>query len=150
MAGLGELYQEILLEHNSKPHNFRILDQATQCAEGFNPLCGDQLSLYLTIEDDLITDVGVETKGCAISKASASMMTESIKGKSIEEAQKIFEGFRRMLTRAPSEEFDADLLGDLEALSGVSKYPARIKCATLSWHTLQSALLEKQEPASTE
>ena len=150
MYDLQEIYQELVMDHSRRPRNSKRLEKPDRQAEGFNPLCGDQLSLYLAIEDDLITDVGVETKGCAISKASASLMTESIKGKSIEEAHKIFEGFRRMLTRVPSEEDDADLLGDLEALSGVSQYPARIKCATLSWHTLQSALLEKQEATSTE
>ena len=150
MYDLQEIYQELVMDHSRRPRNFKRLENPDRQAEGFNPLCGDQLTLYLAVEDDRITDVGVETKGCAISKASASLMTESIKGKSIEEAHKIFEGFRRMLTRVPSEEDDADLLGDLEALSGVSQYPARIKCATLSWHTLQSALLEKQEAASTE
>ena len=150
MADLGELYQEILLEHNSRPKNFRQLEDATATADGFNPLCGDQISLYLKVEDDLITDVAVEARGCAISTASASMMTESIKGKSIEEAKKIFETFRGMVTRAPGEEFDGGSLGDLEVLAGVSEYPARIKCATLSWHTLQSALLENQKVASTE
>ena len=150
MYDLQEIYQELVMDHSRRPRNFKKLQEPDRQAEGFNPLCGDQLTLYLALEDDLITDVGVETKGCAISKASASLMTESIKGKSIEEAQKIFDGFRRMLTRVPSEEFDADLLGDLEALSGVSQYPARIKCATLSWHTLQSALLENQKVATTE
>ena len=150
MYDLQELYQEVVMDHNRRPRNSKKLDDPDRQAEGFNPLCGDQLTLYLALEDDLITDVGVEAKGCAISTASASMMTESIKGKSIEEAKKIFETFRGMVTRVRGEEFDADSLGDLEVLAGVSEYPARIKCATLSWHTLQSALLEDQEVASTE
>ena len=150
MYDLRELYQEVVMDHNRRPRNFKKLDKPDRCAEGFNPLCGDQLTLHLALEGDLITDVGVEAKGCAISKASASMMTESIKGKRVAEARKIFEGFRHMVTRAPGEEFEPDSLGDLEVLSGVSEYPARIKCATLSWHTLQSALQEEQEAASTE
>jgi nitrogen fixation NifU-like protein len=150
MYDLRELYQEVVMDHNRRPRNSKKLEDPDRQAEGFNPLCGDQLTLYLALEDDLITDVAVEARGCAISTASASMMTESIKGKSIEEAKKIFETFRGMVTRAPGEEFDGGSLGDLEVLAGVSEYPARIKCATLSWHTLQSALLENQKVASTE
>ena len=150
MYDLRELYQEVVMDHNRRPRNSKKLEDPDRQAEGFNPLCGDQLTLSLALEDDLITDVAVEARGCAISTASASMMTESIKGKSIEEAKKIFETFRGMVTRAPGEEFDGGSLGDLEVLAGVSEYPARIKCATLSWHTLQSALLENQKVASTE
>ena len=139
MAGLGELYQEILLEHNSKPHNFRILDQATQCAEGFNPLCGDRITLYLEVADGVITDVGFQGIGCAISRASASMMTQSIKGQTLARAGEMFDAFRRMMTE-PGAELDYETLGDLESLSGVVEFPTRIKCAILAWHTLQSAL----------
>jgi len=150
MYDLRELYQEVVMDHNRRPRNSKKLEDPDRQAEGFNPLCGDQLTLYLALEDDRITDVAVEARGCAISTASASMRTESSKGKSIEEAKKIFETFRGMVTRAPGEEFDGGSLGDLEVLAGVSEYPARIKCATLSWHTLQSALLENQKVASTE
>lgn len=152
MNDLQELYQEMVMDHNRRPRNFRKLEDATQTAEGFNPLCGDQLTLYLKVEDGVITDVGFQGKGCAISKASTSMMTEGVKGKTIEEAEKLFEEFRHMITRQPGEELDPDTsgLGDLEILSGVSKYPARIKCAVLSWHTLESILQGKEDNASTE
>ena len=150
MYDLEELYQEVLLDHNRRPRNSQKPEGANRTAEGFNPLCGDRLTLYLKVDDGVITDVGCQAAGCAISKASASMMTESIKGKNTTEADRIFRAFRRMVTREPSEDHDDDALGDLEYLGGVSAYPARIKCATLSWHTLQSALEEKEETASTE
>ena len=138
------------MDHNRRPRNFRKPEGANRTAEGFNPLCGDQITLYLTLEDNVIKDVGFQAAGCAISKASASMMTEGIKGKTREEAERIFGEFRYMVTREPGKEFDADLLGDLEILQGVSEYPARIKCATMSWHTLKAALNNEQETASTE
>ena len=154
MYDLQELYQEIVLDHSRKPRNFGKLEDATGTGEGFNPLCGDQITLYLKIEDDTISDIGFEGVGCAISKASASMMTQGIKGKSTEETQRIFEEFRRMITNSTDGDYDAELLGDLEILSGVSKYPARIKCAVLSWHTLNAALSDSlnggTEPVSTE
>ena len=128
----------MLMDHNRRPRNFQKLDDANRSAEGFNPLCGDQVTLYLKVDhDDKIEDIGFQGVGCAISKASASMMTDVVKGLSIKDAEAIFDSFRHMLT---NEEYDADLLGDAEILSGVSKYPARIKCAVLSWHTLKSAL----------
>ena len=150
MYDLRELYQEIVMDHNRRPRNFHKLEEANRTADGFNPLCGDQINLYLVVEDDVITDVGFEGAGCAISKASASMMTESVKGKSVAEAENIFDAFRHMITRKPDEGFDADMLGDLEILSGVSGYPARIKCATLSWHTLKSALNGQGKQIKTE
>ena len=138
MYDLQELYQDVLMDHNRRPRNFQKLDDANRSAEGFNPLCGDQVTLYLKVDhDDKIEDIGFQGVGCAISKASASMMTDVVKGLSIKDAEAIFDSFRHMLT---NEEYDADLLGDAEILSGVSKYPARIKCAVLSWHTLKSAL----------
>ena len=149
MAGLGELYQEILLEHNSKPRNYRQLDQATQCAEGFNPLCGDQITLYLEVADGVIIDVGFQGSGCAISRASASMMTQSIKGQTLARAGELFDAFRQMLTE-PGAELDYETLGDLESLSGVVEFPTRIKCAILAWHTLQSALNSSGESITTE
>ena len=145
MYDLEDLYQEIVMDHNRRPRNFKKLENAQRTAEGFNPLCGDQISLYLNVDDDgVIEDIGFEGAGCAISKATASMMTEAIKGKNVDKAEEIFEAFRHMLTRKPEEEYDYELLGDLEILQGVSQFPTRIKCATLSWHTLNSALGGKQ------
>ena len=150
MYDIDELYREVLLDHNRRPRNHRKLDDADSTAEGFNPLCGDQINLYLAVNDGVIADVGFEGKGCAISTASASMMTESIKGKTTEEAEEIFGAFRRMVTRVPSEDHDEDILGDLDVLGGVAAYPVRIKCAVLSWHTLQAALAKKERAVSTE
>ena len=145
MYDLEDLYQEVVMDHNRRPRNFKKLENAQRTAEGFNPLCGDQISLYLNVDDDgVIEDIGFEGAGCAISKATASMMTEAIKGKNVDKAEEIFEAFRHMLTRKPEEEYDYELLGDLEILQGVSQFPTRIKCATLSWHTLNSALDGKQ------
>lgn len=145
MYDLEDLYQEVVMDHNRRPRNFKKLENAQRTAEGFNPLCGDQISLYVNVDDDgVIEDIGFEGAGCAISKATASMMTEAIKGKNVDKAEEIFEAFRHMLTRKPEEEYDYELLGDLEILQGVSQFPTRIKCATLSWHTLNSALGGKQ------
>ncbi len=144
MAGLSDLYQEILLEHNSKPHNFKKVEEANQTADGYNPLCGDQITLYLKVMDGLIEDVGFQGTGCAISRASASMMTQSIKGQSVEKAQEIFGAFHHMITE-PGAEVDLDTLGDLETLSGVNEYPTRIKCAILAWHTMKAALSGESE-----
>ena len=138
MSGLNELYQEILLEHNSKPRNFKVLEDANQSAEGYNPLCGDQITLSVKVVDGVIDDVGFQGSGCAISRASASMMTQSIKGQSVEQAELIFDAFHHMMTE-PEDEVDLDTLGDLETLSGVNEYPTRIKCAILAWHTLHQA-----------
>jgi nitrogen fixation NifU-like protein len=149
MADLRELYQEILLEHNSKPRNFRKLPGANCTAEGYNPLCGDQITLYLNVEDDVIADVGFQGSGCAISRASASLMTQSIKGQSVAKVEEIFDAFHRMLTK-PGEPLDDNLLGDLEMLSGVAEFPTRIKCAILSWHTLRASLAGQRDAVSTE
>jgi nitrogen fixation NifU-like protein len=140
MNDVDELYQEVILDHNSRPRNFRELEDANRKGDGFNPLCGDQVSVYLKVEEGRIADIGFQARGCAISKSSASMMTESIKGKTVEQAEAIFAAFRRMIAAGSDDGHDADLLGDLEILAGVARYPARIKCATLSWHTLRSAL----------
>ena len=148
MSDLSELYQVILLEHNSKPRNYRKLDDANRTADGYNPLCGDQITLYLKVEDDVITDVGFQGVGCAISRASASMMTQSVKGQTVEKANEVFDEFRKMLTE-PGAELDYDELGDLEMLAGVSEFPTRIKCAILAWHTLHAAL-EGKDAVSTE
>ena len=149
MSDLNELYQEILLEHNSKPRNFRKLDQANHSADGFNPLCGDRISLYLQVEDGVITDVGFQGTGCAISRASASMMTQSIKGQKLETAEQVFEQFHKMLIE-PGAELDYDQLGDLETLAGVAEFPTRIKCAVLAWHTLRAALEGQSDGVTTE
>ena len=149
MSGLSDLYQEILLEHNSKPRNFRKLEEASQTSEGFNPLCGDQITLYLKVVDGVIDDVGFQGSGCAISRASASMMTQSIKGQSVERAEEIFDAFHHMITE-PGEELDLDTLGDLETLSGINEYPTRIKCAVLAWHTMKAALIGEANEVTTE
>ena len=150
MYDLRELYQEMVVDHSRKPRNFGELAEANHTAEGFNPLCGDQITVYLKVENAVVTDVSFVATGCAISKASASMMTEEIKGKSLSQIESLFEGFRGMVTRKPGDEFDASDLGDLEILSGVSQYPSRIKCATLSWHAMQAALSENRNGVSTE
>jgi len=149
MAGLSDLYQEILLEHNSKPHNFKTLEEVSHTSEGYNPLCGDQISLFLKVVDGVIDDVGFQGTGCAISRASASMMTQSIKGQTLEKAEEIFEAFHYMITE-PDGELDLDTLGDLETLSGVNEYPTRIKCAILAWHTMKAALSDDSTAVSTE
>ncbi len=149
MSGLNDLYQEILLEHNSKPRNFRNMEGATQSAEGFNPLCGDMITVFLAVSDGVITDVSFQGSGCAISRASASMMTQSVKGKTTQEAEKTFEAFRLMMTDLDAE-LDYDTLGDLESLSGVIEFPTRIKCAVLAWHTLRAALGGQTGAVTTE
>ena len=149
MAGLSDLYQEILLEHNSKPHNFKVLEESNHSYDGYNPLCGDQISLALNVVDGVIDDVGFQGTGCAISRASASMMTQSIKGQSLEKANEIFEAFHFMITE-PDGELDLDTLGDLETLSGVNEYPTRIKCAILAWHTMKAALDGDADGVTTE
>ena len=149
MSGLSDLYQEILLEHNSKPRNFRKLDQASQSAEGFNPLCGDQITVYLDVADGVITDVGFQGAGCAISRASASMMTQSVKGQTLTQATEVFDAFHQMMTE-PGADLDYDMLGDLESLAGIIEFPTRIKCAILAWHTLRAALEGKGDEVTTE
>ena len=152
MSYLQELYQEMVMDHNSRPRNFRKLEDADRSVEGYNPLCGDRFTIYLKVDDGVISDIGFQGSGCAISRASTSMMTESVKGKSRAEAGEIFDAFHRMITRDPGLDFDDpdDKLGDLEILSGVSEFPVRVKCAVLSWHTLQAALEGRAEPVSTE
>jgi nitrogen fixation NifU-like protein len=149
MSELEELYQEIIMEHSRTPRNFKEVVGANRSANGFNPFCGDNITLYVKEADGVVADVGFQGSGCAISRASASMMTESIKGKTSEQAERIFDAFHDMLTAGPSGEYDADALGDLEALAGVSEFPTRVKCATLSWHALKGAL-SGQEEVSTE
>ena len=136
-------------DHYVRPRNFGRFDDADSTSEGFNPFCGDTITLYLKLDNGLISDVAFEGAGCAISKASASLMTEGIKGKSREEATKVFAAVRKMFTGEDNEQDDVDL-GDIEVLSGVSAFPVRIKCATLCWHTLRAALEGSEEPVTTE
>ncbi len=150
MADLRELYQEVILEHSKAPRNFREPATANHKAEGYNPLCGDHFTVYLDLEDDgRIRDIGFQGSGCAISKASASMMTQSVKGKSREEAEKLFDHFHKLVTGQLANGSQPDL-GKLSVFAGVSEFPMRVKCATLAWHTLKAAIEGKQEPASTE
>jgi nitrogen fixation protein NifU and related proteins len=146
-AELGDLYQEVILDHNRQPRNFRPLD-AGRKAEGFNPLCGDHLTVYLRVDDGVITDVGFQGAGCAISKASASLMTDSIKGKSVADAMQLIERFQHMVTAPPTDLVRG--LGKLDALAGVCQFPVRVKCATLAWHTLRAALDSPDAVVSTE
>ena len=150
MSELSDLYQEVILDHNRSPRNFKKLDGADRKADGYNPLCGDQITVYVKLDNGVISEVSFLGSGCAISKASASMMTASLKGKTVAEAEAIFERVHRMLTGGSSPAVDAAELGKLAALSGVSNFPARVKCATLSWHTLRSALKGESGVASTE
>ena len=145
-----ELYQEIVMDHNRRPRNFGSMTDSTATSEGFNPLCGDQITLFLKVSEDIVEDISFEGVGCAISKSSASMMTEGVKGKSVEEALTVFQAFREMITAKSDGSKDSEILGDLEILKGVAQYPTRIKCATLSWHTLQAALQGAEPNISTE
>ncbi len=144
---LRDLYQQVILDHNRQPRNFRALAGARR-AEGANPLCGDHLTVYVRVDDGVITDIGFQGSGCAISKASASLMTESVKGKTVAEARTLFERFHRMIT-APADR-PAEPLGKLTALAGVRQFPIRVKCASLAWHTLASALDAQDAVVSTE
>lgn len=141
MNNLQDLYAEVVMDHNRRPRNFKKIEGADRSAEGFNPLCGDQIWLYLNLNaDGGISDIGYIAAGCAISKAAASMMSEAVKGASAEDARKVVDNFRVLITGGAGDDFDYDSLGDLEILQGVSNYPTRIKCATLPVHTLASAL----------
>lgn len=146
---MDELYRELIIDHGRRPRNFHALDSATHHKEGFNPLCGDKLTVYLQVENDKISEVSFQGSGCAISLASASMMTEVLKGKTLTEAETIFQQFHQLVTQAPSEN-QVLSLGKLAVLGGVSQYPARVKCATLCWHTTMAALHNNPEPVSTE
>ncbi len=136
---LTDLYQEIIIDHNRSPHNFHDMEEATHRAEGFNPLCGDRLTVYMKVEDGRITDASFKGSGCAISVASASLMTDMLKGRTPDEAERLFNEFHTLVT-TDGEGTDTEALGKLAALAGVRAYPARVKCATLCWHTLHNAL----------
>jgi nitrogen fixation NifU-like protein len=148
MSELSELYQQVILDHNKKPRNFRKLETANFSAEGYNPLCGDHLNVYLWLENDSVKDISFEGSGCAISKAAASMMTQAIKGKTKQEAEQLFTEFHRMVIGELEEE-NSPQLGNLRIFAGVRDFPVRVKCATLPWHTMHAAL-NKQPTISTE
>jgi nitrogen fixation NifU-like protein len=147
MSDLSDLYQEVILDHNRRPRNFHALADASHTAEGYNPLCGDRLTLYVKVADGVVSDVAFEGAGCAISKASASLMTDAVKGRTVAEAQALFDRFHRMVTTPPGQPVED--LGKLSVLAGVREFPVRVKCASLAWHTLKAAMA-KDKRTSTE
>ncbi|MGD1156762.1 MAG: Fe-S cluster assembly sulfur transfer protein SufU [Terriglobia bacterium] len=150
MSELKNLYQEVILDHSKRPRNFRPLEDADRHADGYNPLCGDKVTIYLRLLDDRIADISFQGSGCAISTASASILTETLKGKTRAEAEALFETFHNLVTGQPVKSADAPALGKLAVFSGVSEFPARVKCASLAWHTLRSALAGEPAVATTE
>lgn len=153
MSELDELYQDIVLDHGRRPRNFRVMESSNHEAEGFNPLCGDRIHLYLQVEDGIIGDVSIQGSGCAISTASASLLTEVLRGKTEDEARRVFQDVHDMITGDPTagrSDDEVEQLGKLAALSGVRQFPARVKCATLVWHTLIKALDGDDADAQTE
>lgn len=150
MSDLDDLYQEVILDHNRSPRNFRNMTEANRKSEGYNPLCGDQVTVYVRVEDGIIKDISFQGSGCAISKASASIMTIELKGKTEAEAGAIFDNVHHMLTGEGAMQDDLERLGKLAILSGVCKFPARVKCASLAWHTVNAALKGGNGVASTE
>lgn len=147
MSDLRELYQQVILDHNKKPRNFRVIDPASHRADGHNPLCGDRVSVFASIEDGVIKDLAFQGRGCAISTASASLMTELLSGKTVAEAEALFDEFHDLVT---SDRPVRPAMGKLAVLSGVREYPSRVKCATLAWHALQAALAHQSDPVATE
>ena len=150
MSDMRELYQSVILDHNKRPRNFRDVEGANRSAEGFNPLCGDEVKVTLAVEDGVVVDAGFTGSGCAISKASASLMTEGIKGRSLAEVEELFEGFHGLVTSEPGAEPETRGLGKLAVFAGVREFPIRIKCATLAWHAMRSALSGSGESVTTE
>jgi nitrogen fixation NifU-like protein len=150
MADLTELYQQIIIEHNRSPRNFKKLPHPTHAAEGSNPLCGDQIRVEVVLDGDRIADIGFQGSGCAISQAAASLLTGAVLGKTRVEAEALFQDVHAMLTSAPGASVDSARMGKLAALAGVRRFPARVKCASLSWHTLHAALHAAAEPVTTE
>jgi nitrogen fixation NifU-like protein len=150
MSDLAELYQQLIVDHNRNPRNFRELPNADRVAEGDNPLCGDRIKLFLRLEGERIAEAAFKGSGCAISKASASLMTQAVQGRSTVEAERLFRAFHAMVTAPPGTEPDTGELGKLAVFAGVRAYPARVKCANLPWHTLRAALELSGKPASTE
>ena len=150
MSNLRELYQQLILDHNKNPRNFRVMSSVDRTAEGHNPLCGDKVQIYLQVNDDRISDISFQGSGCAISKASASLMTDAIKGKTLTETDTLFQNFHTMVTAPSPNDADPDHMGKLAVFSGIRDYPARVKCATLAWHTLKAAIANAQTPVTTE
>ena len=150
MSELRELYQTTILDHNRKPRNFRVPEDANREADGYNPLCGDKVTVYLTVEDGVVRDVGFQGSGCAISTASASLMTQAVKGRPMDEVLARFDEFHELVTSDPQEEPDLERVGKLAVFAGVREFPMRVKCATLAWHTLRSAIEGGAETAVTE
>lgn len=154
MSDLRDLYQELIIDHSKNPRNFRVIEDADRFADGFNPLCGDRLRLYLKTDDDeKIVDAAFKGSGCAISTASASIMTSMLKGQTLDQAERLFETFHALVTRPETAEDPAHAgvgLGKMAVFAGVNEFPARVKCATLAWHTLKNALEDKHESAQTE
>ncbi len=149
MSELRDLYQEVILDHNKHPHNFGELTGADRHADGFNPLCGDKLAVYVNLDGDMITDVRFEGSGCAISKASASLMTDSVKGKTLVETRELFDRFLNLVTDGDVAD-DDEALGKLAVFAGVRDYPTRVKCASLAWHTLRAAVEDRHDVVTTE
>lgn len=150
MSALRELYQEVILDHNKSPRNFRKMEDATKSVEGYNPLCGDHYTLFVKMDGDVIQDVSFEGAGCAISKASASVMSSMLKGKTKTDAENLFQDFHKLVKGELNAEENVDKLGRLAAFAGVSEFPARVKCASLAWHTLHAAISEEANTVSTE
>jgi len=147
---LRELYQQVILDHNKSPRNFKKLESANRTAEGYNPLCGDKIDIFLDVEGDIVKNISFQGSGCAISKASASLMSEVVKGKSVQEAKKIFEKFHDLITGKLNEDDNIEELGKLAVLAGVKEFPIRVKCASLAWHTMLSALKNEEKTITTE
>lgn len=150
MSELSDLYQEVILDHNKSPRNFRKCEECNHNAEGYNPLCGDHIFVYINLQDDVIKDITFQGSGCAISKSSASLMTSILKGKTKEQAEELFGKFHDVVTSRIGEEQDLESLGKLAVFAGVRDYPARVKCASLAWHTMLNALKEESSKISTE
>lgn len=147
---LRELYQQVILDHNKSPRNFRIIEHPSHQAEGFNPLCGDRIDVFVNVKDGVIYDISFQGKGCAISKASASLMSAIVKGKPVEEAEKLFEKFHDLITGKLGDNPDLEELGKLAVLAGVREFPSRVKCASLAWHTMINAIKEEKNLVTTE
>ncbi len=151
MSDIRGLYQEVILDHSKKPRNYRVLEGANYHAEGYNPLCGDRVTVYVKLENDRISDLSFQGSGCAISTSSASLLTETLKGKTLDEANALFEKFHALVTGETNGNQAEDAsLGKLAVFSGVAEFPVRVKCATLAWHTLRSALKGEEKAVSTE
>jgi nitrogen fixation protein NifU and related proteins len=150
MSDLRELYQDLIIDHSKRPRNFRVLETANHTSEGYNPLCGDKVTIFLELEQGRVKNVSFQGSGCAISTSSASVMTESVKGKTLAEVETLFDVFHNLVTGKPPAGGNTPELGKLAVFSGVSEFPVRVKCATLAWHTLHAALQEKGETVSTE